>query len=96
MAAPPRIRRPLPRRVARRRSKFGFWVPQDEWLCGPLRPTVAAWLDADRPLWDVIPRETVRVLAERTWRAAGRRPEPGQALTRCFMLDQWLEVFDVA
>jgi asparagine synthase (glutamine-hydrolysing) len=86
----------LPRRVARRRSKFGFWVPQDEWLCGPLRPTVAAWLDADRPLWDVIPRETVRVLAERTWGAAGRRPEPGQALTRCFMLDQWLEVFDVA
>jgi asparagine synthase (glutamine-hydrolysing) len=86
----------LPRRVARRRPKFGFWVPQDRWLCDPLRPALTRWLDSDRPLWDRLDRATVRRLAEDTWQTSGHRDEPGQALVRCFMLDKWLEVFDVA
>jgi asparagine synthase (glutamine-hydrolysing) len=85
----------LPEKVARRRSKFGFWVPQDRWLCGPLRPVLTQWLDSDRPLWDWVDRATVWRLAEETWQTSGSRDEPGQALVRCFMLDKWLEVFDV-
>lgn len=89
------LQKALPEKVARRRSKFGFWVPQDLWLCGHLRPALTQWLDSDRPLWNWIDRATVRRLAEETWQTSGRRDEPGQALVRCFMLDKWLEVFDV-
>ncbi|MCA1582434.1 MAG: asparagine synthase (glutamine-hydrolyzing) [Acidobacteria bacterium] len=90
------LQKALPEKVARRRSKFGFWVPQDRWLCGPLRPALNQWLDSDRPLWDWVDRAIVRRLAEETWQTAGRRDEPGQALVRCFLLDKWMEVFDVA
>jgi asparagine synthase (glutamine-hydrolysing) len=90
------LQKALPEKVARRRSKVGFWVPQDRWLCGPLRPVLTQWLDSNRPLWDCVDRATVRRLAEETWQTSGRRDEPGQALVRCFMLDKWLEVFDVA
>ena len=86
----------LPEKIARRRSKFGFWVPQDRWLSGPLRPALLAWLNSNRPLWELVDHASVRRLAEEVWRTAGRRDEPGQALVRCFMLDKWLEVFDVA
>ena len=90
------LRERLPEKVAFRRSKFGFWVPQDRWLCGPLRPALTQWLYSDRPLWDSVDRAAVRRLAEESWQISGRRDEPGQALIRCFLLDKWLEVFDVA
>jgi asparagine synthase (glutamine-hydrolysing) len=86
----------LPQKVARRRSKVGFWVPQNRWLCGPLRPTLTRWLYSDRPLWDSVDRASVRKLAQETWQISGHRDEPGQALVRCFMLDKWLEAFGVA
>jgi len=86
----------MPTEVAWRRSKFGFWVPQDRWLCGPLRPLLTEWLSADRPLWGLVERGAVRKLANETWRLHGRVAEPGQALVRCFMLDKWLEAFSVA
>lgn len=85
----------LPEEIAWRRSKFGFEVPQDRWLCGRLRPALEEWLEADRPLWQHVEREDVRKLAEETWRLDGREEEPGQALFRCFMFDRWLELFDV-
>jgi asparagine synthase (glutamine-hydrolysing) len=89
------LQKALPAKVARRRSKFGFWVPQDAWLCGPLRPVLAQWLKSDRPLWDCVDRAIVRRLAEETWQTCGGRDEPGQALVRCFLLDKWLELFNV-
>ena len=89
------LQKVLPEKVARRRGKVGFWVPQDRWLCGPLRPVLIRWLDSNRPLWDWVDRATVRRLAEETWQTSGRRDEPGQALVRCFLLDKWLEVFNV-
>jgi asparagine synthase (glutamine-hydrolysing) len=89
------LRNLLPDKVARRRSKFGYWVPQDRWLCGSLRPSLTQWLTSDRPLWDSLDRTAVRRLAEETWQLSGRRDETGQALVRCFLLDRWLEVFDV-
>ena len=90
------LKNALPDKVLRRRSKFGFWVPQDRWLCGALRLALTQWLDSDRPLWDLVNRAIVRKLADETWQTCGRRDAPGQALVRCFMLDKWLEVFDVA
>ncbi|MCA1580261.1 MAG: asparagine synthase (glutamine-hydrolyzing) [Acidobacteria bacterium] len=90
------LERALPQKVVRRRSKYGFWIPQDQWLCGPLRPALTEWLASDRPLWDLVDRTVVRKLAAETWQAAGRRDEPGQALVRCLLLDKWMEVFEVA
>lgn len=90
------LRSLLPEQVYKRRSKFGFEVPQDRWLCGPLRPAIERWLASDRPLWNYVERGCVRRLAEETWRLDGRQAEPGQGLFRCFVLDKWLEVFDVA
>jgi len=89
------LRDRLPEAVADRKTKFGFEVPQDDWLCGPLRPALESWLRSDRPLWGIVERSGVERLARETWRAHGRRNEPGQALFRCFVLDRWLEVFDV-
>ncbi|MDQ6891363.1 MAG: asparagine synthase (glutamine-hydrolyzing) [Acidobacteriota bacterium] len=89
------LREVLPKNVANRKSKNGFEVPQDLWLCGPLRPTLEKWLAADRPVWNIVERAGVRRLAEEMWRLAGARDEPGQALFRCFVLDRWLQVFGV-
>ena len=72
------LREKLPEKVAFRRSKFGFWVPQDLWVCGPLRPTLTQWLYSDRPLWDSVDRAAVRRLAEESWKISGRRDEPGK------------------
>jgi asparagine synthase (glutamine-hydrolysing) len=90
------LRSLLPEKIYRRRSKFGFEVPQDRWLCGPLRPAIEHWLGMDRPLWNYVERDSVRQVAGETWRLDGRRAEPGQVLFRCFVLDKWLEVFGVA
>ena len=90
------LRSLLPEKIYSRRSKFGFEVPQDRWLCGPLRPAIERWLQTDRPLWNYVERDRVRQLAEKTWHLDGRRAEPGQALFRCLMLDKWWEVFHVA
>jgi asparagine synthase (glutamine-hydrolysing) len=86
----------IPERVVRRRTKFGFWVPQTLWLCGSMRPAITKWLSADRPVWDFVNRSAVSRLAERVWDNPRDGDEPGQALVRCFMFDKWLEVFNVA
>jgi asparagine synthase (glutamine-hydrolysing) len=85
----------LPCKIRHRRSKLGFEVPQDRWLCGPLRPVLERWLGADRPVWDLVDGADVRRVADTTWRLAGRRDEPGQALLRVFLFDRWLERFAV-
>ncbi len=90
------LRSVLPDRLLRRRTKFGFEVPQDKWLRGALRPMLEAWLGADRPLWNLIERGQVRQLARRTWQAKSKGEERGQALFRLFAFDRWMELFDVA
>ncbi|HZO76371.1 MAG TPA: asparagine synthase (glutamine-hydrolyzing), partial [Ktedonobacteraceae bacterium] len=79
------LRHVLPGKILHRRSKLAFEVPQDAWLCGPLRPALEAWLKQDRPLWDYIERADVRHLAQQTWQLRGKRQEPGQALFRLFV-----------
>jgi asparagine synthase (glutamine-hydrolysing) len=85
----------LPRKILRRRSKFGFEVPQDGWLCGPLRPAIQKWLKSDRPVWDYVERNDVKSLADKVWRLRGKHEEPGRALFRVFAFDRWLELFQV-
>jgi asparagine synthase (glutamine-hydrolysing) len=89
------LRDVLPSKILHRRTKFGFEVPQDKWLCGPLRPKLERWLERDCPAWDYVEREGVRRLADQTWRLNGKRDEPGQALFRIFVFDRWLKLFDV-
>ncbi|HZU68975.1 MAG TPA: asparagine synthase (glutamine-hydrolyzing) [Ktedonobacteraceae bacterium] len=85
----------LPEKIRLRRSKFGFEVPQDSWLCGPLRPALENWLRQDRPLWQYIERADAQRLADTTWRLDGRQDEQGQALFRLFVFDRWIELFGV-
>jgi asparagine synthase (glutamine-hydrolysing) len=85
----------LPDKILRRRSKFGFEVPQDGWLCGALRPKLENWLRSDRPVWDYIERNYVKSLAEKVWQITGSHEEPGRALFRIFAFDRWLELFQI-
>jgi asparagine synthase (glutamine-hydrolysing) len=89
------LRNKLPPKVLYRRSKFGFETPQDDWLCGRLRPTLESWLRSDRPVWDYVGRDYVRRLAAQTWQLRGMRVEPGQELFRVFVFDRWLDVFSM-
>lgn len=85
----------LPPEIRYRRSKIGFWTPQDEWLCNHLRLELESLLKKDRPVWDYVEREDVLCLAEQTWRLKGKQEEPGQALFRMFIFDRWLEMFRI-
>jgi asparagine synthase (glutamine-hydrolysing) len=85
----------LPWKIRKRRSKWGFETPQDEWLCGPLRPEIERWLEADRPVWSCVEREDGERLARQVWASAGRAREIGQMLFRLFVFDRWLERFSV-
>lgn len=89
------LRDVLPHSLLTRRTKFGFEVPQDKWLCGPLRPMLENWLKQDRPLWQYIERAGVEHLAHTTWGERGSGAESGQTLFRLFMFDRWLELFHV-
>ncbi len=90
------LRKTLPDQILFRRTKFAFEVPQDKWLCGPFRPELEGWLKRDRPLWEYVERTDVQHLANQTWRLNGTWSEPGEALFRLFIFDQWAEVFKVA
>ena len=86
----------LPQSLLTRRSKVGFEVPQDKWLCGPLRPTLENWLTQDRPLWKYVERADVQRLAHTTWQLSLRNREvTGQTLFRLFMFDRWMDLFHV-
>ena len=85
----------LPYSLQTRRSKLGFEVPQDKWLCGPLRPTLETWLKQDRPLWNYVERADVKQLATTMWQQQGNKAEIGQTLFRLFMFDRWTELFNV-
>jgi asparagine synthase (glutamine-hydrolysing) len=65
----------LPREIAERTGKVGFEVPQQRWLTGPLPRAFENWLDADRPAWSLIDRDSARTLAERVWRDERRTAE---------------------
>lgn len=85
----------MPQSLLTRRTKVGFEVPQDKWLCGSLRPTLEMWLKQDRPLWEYVEREDVQQLADSMWNLQGNRREPGQILFRLFMFDRWIELFHI-
>jgi asparagine synthase (glutamine-hydrolysing) len=89
------LRKTLPDKILYRRSKFGFAVPQDKWLYGPLRPIVEDWLRQDRPLWKYVERADVQHLMNETWHLNGKKPESDQALFRLFIFDRWAEVFGI-
>jgi asparagine synthase (glutamine-hydrolysing) len=89
------LKNSLPDKILWRRSKLGFEVPQDRWLNGPFRPTIEEWLKQERPIWNVVERQSVIDLANSTWKLQGKVDEPGQALFRAFIMDRWLARFGV-
>jgi asparagine synthase (glutamine-hydrolysing) len=85
----------LDKEIVQRRSKLGFDVPQNKWLCGPLRPDLQRWLAADRPVWEYVERSDVVQLAGRLWSSHRGHEESGQSLFRVYSFDHWLERFSV-
>jgi asparagine synthase (glutamine-hydrolysing) len=86
----------LPRSVVRRKTKVGFETPQPDWLRGPLRPAIEAWLAADAPVWHFVEPAAARRLAERVFRTAAPRREDHEALFRLWCLERWLRVFSLS
>jgi asparagine synthase (glutamine-hydrolysing) len=86
----------LPEEVRCRRSKFGFETPQDDWLCGPLRPVIQQWLEADRPVWAWVERRDGKTLAAQVWASDGRVGELGGMLLRLFLFDRWLDKYNLS
>lgn len=89
------LRDRLPGRIFQRRTKFGFETPQLKWLQGPLRPEIERWMQTDRPVWQHVLRDDVRLLSARVWANGTQAEESGQELFRTFLYDRWLEVFSV-
>lgn len=89
------LRNTLPPAIVRRRSKFGFETPEDQWLTGFLRPKLEEWLKSTRPVWEYVERRDVQRLADETWRLQGRREEHCKDLFRIFTFDRWLDIFSV-
>jgi len=90
------LRKLLPQRIAKRREKFGFETPQEDWLRGALRPVLERWIKKDQPVWALLPQGEVQELAHELWGRTVARQETSQALFRVFMLNKWLERFGVA
>jgi asparagine synthase (glutamine-hydrolysing) len=83
----------LPASIARRRTKFGFEAPQDDWLTQSLAQILDTWINEDAPLWEYVDRSRVQELMTLVRQLKGRASEPGQMLFRLFMADRWLRVF---
>lgn len=86
----------LPEKILKRRTKFGFETPQNEWINNALRPTLENWLKQDRPIHALVDRLDIQNLAQSTWDSLGKDEETGQALFRLFIFDRWLERFTVS
>ncbi|HZZ70842.1 MAG TPA: asparagine synthase (glutamine-hydrolyzing) [Pirellulales bacterium] len=83
----------LPREIIRRRTKFGFEVPQSEWMAGALKPMLQRFAAEDSPLAeylgpDYLPNLTAAFLAD-----PGHREDASQELFRLFLVDRWLKCF---
>jgi asparagine synthase (glutamine-hydrolysing) len=85
----------LPEEIRRRRTKLGFETPQEEWLCGPLRPTFERWLEAEHPAWRWVRQSDAKQIAHHVWTSPANNTEQKQLLFRLFMFDHWLERFNL-
>ncbi|MEP2671008.1 MAG: asparagine synthase (glutamine-hydrolyzing) [Cyclobacteriaceae bacterium] len=81
----------LPEKLVKRKSKWGYPVPQDQWVSS-LNGYFTQWLKSDRPIWDIISRERV---ADMLARIVKGQTGSHELFVRIHMLDLWLEVFDV-
>jgi asparagine synthase (glutamine-hydrolysing) len=85
----------LPPAITRRRTKFGFPTPQVEWIFGPLRPVLQAFVDGDSPLWEVMEKSQVAQFADRVWADGGKTENLSFELFRIFLIDRWMRTFSV-
>jgi asparagine synthase (glutamine-hydrolysing) len=85
----------FPEEIRWRRTKLGFETPQNQWLCGPLRPTFECWLDAERPAWGWVEQSDAKEVAHHVWASPRANEGRKQLLIRLFMFDHWLERFNL-
>lgn len=85
----------LPPDIVRRRTKFGFPTPQVDWVLGPLRSTLAAFVAGDSPLWSLVDQRQAQEFADRVWADAGAHDNLPYELFRLYLLDRWFRRFDI-
>lgn len=83
----------IPRSISFRKSKWGFETPQAEWLNGNLRDVMQAWTRKAKPLDQVIEHDATVATFNNFVRSGTL--ENAQTSLRLFLLDQWLETFQV-
>ncbi|MFZ5973681.1 MAG: asparagine synthase (glutamine-hydrolyzing) [Bacteroidota bacterium] len=84
----------IPRAIYARKSKWGFETPQQSWLSDSLRPMLQSWLqDRNKPIYALVTAPSLTQIAQRFWGKASL--EDAQLLFRLFLLDQWLQIFNI-
>jgi hypothetical protein len=88
----------LPSSVRWRRSKNGFATPQAQWLGTTLRPLISGWAAKPSPrIREIADVDQLRSLSDRVLQRQAHPMDGGQLLLmRLFLLDKWLDRFDVA
>ncbi|MBL7860698.1 MAG: asparagine synthase (glutamine-hydrolyzing) [Cyclobacteriaceae bacterium] len=82
----------LPPAVARRKSKWGYPVPQVEWI-QELKDYFVNWVDnKSRPIWELVPQQYVKDMFHQI--LTGKKANQ-EVFVRLHFLDLWLEIFTI-
>ena len=85
----------LPSEVLYRKDKVGFDPPYAKWTNGQIRQQLLSWFDADRPIWDIIPKENLKQSYFQRLNKAQLTTVESQELFRFWAFDKWLQIFNV-
>lgn len=84
----------LPRSIVYRKSKYGFEVPQKEWVSA-LMPEYERFVEEDRPVFEIAERDVLQNLLT-DFKNGHQRKELWQTMFRVFIVDKWMDRFSVS
>jgi len=92
----------LPYDIVYRKSKYGYVVPQEKWLSGPLKPVLINWVNkSDLAIHNVIDGKYLKTMINKvlnshtTKNRDGFMDEDIQFVFRSYLFDTWMRVFNV-
>jgi asparagine synthase (glutamine-hydrolysing) len=84
----------LPEKVQARKSKWGYPVPQRDWVVQS-KSYFDKWLsNSARPLWNIVQKKYVTGLLENICKTNGRDTDH-EIFVRLYFLDTWMELFQI-
>lgn len=84
----------LPQSILYRKSKWGFETPQQHWLEQSFKKQLDEWVLNSNPVFEIIEQKAVSNLLEKIRRSKDK--EQNQLFFRIFILDKWLQRFNVS